>query len=233
LRKTFLVAGVATFALGISGVAQAQEPKIDVTASVSPTKSGTKSKPKNEKFSLSVRNDPASKTTAGSIKVTLPSTLKLSTKGLTQCTKSDNDIVASAGAVCNKSKAGPAGTANAVLLSNGLNVAFKVQPFVGKNELLFYLEASIGNKYVLHGKISGKTLTITIGPDLQQPLSGVYAALVDLKTTLSVKKGKNYLLSSTGCKSKKHTVNVTVGYADNPAKPSKPSASGSADAKCS
>jgi len=232
LRKSLLVAGVATFALSLTGVAQAQQPKIDVSASVSPTKAGTKSKPKSEKFTLSVKNDPASKTTAGSIKVTLPSTLKLSTKGLTQCTASDNEIVSSAGAACNKSKAGT-GSANAVLLSSGLNVSFKVVPFVGKNELLFYLEASIGNKYVLHGKISGKTMTITIGPDLQQPLQGVYAALVDLKTTLQVKKGKNYLVASNGCKSKKHTVNVTVGYAPNPGAPPQPSASGSADAKCS
>jgi hypothetical protein len=232
LRKTFLAAGVAAFALGISGVAQAQEPKIEVSASVSPTKAGTKSKPKNEKFTISVKNDPASKTTAGSIKITLPSTLKLSTKGLKQCTASDDQMVSTLGDVCKSSKAG-SGTANALVLPNGPSVSFVVTSFVGKNELLFVLKVSIGNNYVVHGKISGRTMTITITPDLQQPAPGLYAALVDLKTTISMKKGKNYLFSSTGCKSKKHKVNVTVGYAPNPAAPPKPSASGSADAKCS
>jgi len=250
LRKTFLVAAVATFAFGITGVAQAQDPSIDVSASVSPGKAGTKSKPKNTKFTLSVTNDPASRTTAGSIKITLPSTLKLSTKGLAQCTASDDKIVSTLGKVCEDSIAGASakckyiagrkcnGSASAVLLNaNGTTtpVLFDVIALVGKNEMLFVLHASIGNNYVTHGKISGKTMTITIGPALQQPLPGspLFAALVDLKTSLTLKKGKNYLFSSSGCKSKKHTINVTVGYAPNPNQPPKPSASGSADAKCS
>ena len=237
MRKTLTVAGVAALALSITGVAHAQEPSITATAKVSPTKSGTKKKPKNETFELGVTNDPASKTTASSIKVTLPSTLKLSTKGFKQCKASDNDIIASAGAACKGTKAGPDGTANATIITNGAKVPFKVTPFIGKNELLFFLQATtVSNKYVVHGKIKGKTMTITIGPDLQQPLgegNGLYAALVDIKTKLTAKKGKNYLFSSTGCKSKKHSVGVTVGYANNPNPPAKRSASTTADAKCS
>jgi len=232
LRKPFLVAGVAAFTLGLTGVAHAQDPSIQVAASVTPGKAGTKSKPKNTKFTIAVRNDPASKTTAGTIKITIPSTLKLSTKGLPQCTASDDDIVASLGSVCRKSKAG-SGAANAQLVNTGQNVAFTVTAYVGKNELLFLLKSSIGNNYVTHGKIKGSTLTITIGPDLQQPAPGLYAALINLKTSLTFKKGNNFLLSSNGCKSKKHTVKVTVGYANNPGPPAKPSASGSADARCS
>lgn len=234
MRKSFLVAGMAALAVGTTGVAYAQnaEPKVDVTASVSPSKAGTKSKPKNVTVKLGIKNDPASKTTAQTIKIALPSTLKVSTKGLPQCTASDDEIVQSLASVCKKSKAG-SGTASATLLSTGQNVTFQVTPLVGKNELLFFLKASIGNNYVTHGKISGKNITITIGPDLQQPVPGLYAALVDINTTLKFSKGKNYLFSTNGCKSKKHTVNVTVGYAANPAAPPKPSASGSSDAKCS
>jgi len=234
LRKSFLVAGVAALAVGTSGVAYAQnaEPKIDVTTSVSPSKAGTKSKPKNTTFKLKVTNDPASKTSAQTIKITLPSTLKLSTKGLPQCTASNEEIVSSAGAVCKASKAGK-GSAHAVLLSNNTNVSFEVTPFIGKNELLFYLAASIGNKYVVHGKIKGSTMTIAITPDLQQPVAGLYAALIDLDTTLNFKKGKNFLFSSVGCKSKKQTVKVSVVYVANPTPPSKPSADGSGDGKCS
>src|SRR5262245_37335403 len=133
-----MVAGAATLSLAVAGVAYAQAPSISATASVSPSKAGTKSKPANTKFKLSVTNDPASKTTAKSITITLPSTLKLSTKGLPQCTKSDDAIVNSSASVCKSSKAG-SGTANAVLIANGTNIAFKVTPLVGKNELIFFL----------------------------------------------------------------------------------------------
>src|SRR5215207_3012667 len=84
LRKSFLVAGVAALTFGMTGVANAQNPAptIDVTASASPSKAGTKSRPKSEKFKLDVQNDPLSKATASKITVTFPSTLKLSTSGL-------------------------------------------------------------------------------------------------------------------------------------------------------
>ena len=92
MRKSILVAGVAALAVSTAGVAYAQnpDPSITATASVSPTKAGTKSKPKSETLKLKVVNDPASKTTAKSIEIKFPSTLKMSTKGLDQCTKSDD-----------------------------------------------------------------------------------------------------------------------------------------------
>jgi hypothetical protein len=235
LRKSFLVAGVATLVLGTAGAAHAQapEPSITATAKVAPTKSGTKSKPKNEKLTLFVKNDPASATTASKITIKLPSTLALSTKGLTQCTANDDRIVSTVGSVCKSANIG-SGKANALVLANNLAVVFNVTAFAGKNELLILLTSEqVGNKYVLHGKIKGRTLTIAIPEEVQQPLAGLYAALVDLKVTLSKKKGKSYLIKSTGCKSKKHTLDVTVGYAPNPNPPSKSSASTKAVAKCS
>jgi hypothetical protein len=232
LRKTFIAAAAASLALGTAGIAYAQAtPSISGTASVSPSKAGTSKSPKSTKLTLSVKNDPASKTTAKQIVISLPSTLKLSTKGLTQCTSSDDDILAGK---CKSSKAG-SGTANAVIVSTGAAVAFDVTPYVGKNELLFQLDGKggISNKYVLHGKISGKKLTITIPNNVQQPVTGLYSALVDLKTTLSAKKGKSALITSTGCKSKAHKLGVTVAYAPNPTAPAQPSASTNVSAKCS
>jgi hypothetical protein len=86
---------------------------------------------------------------------------------------------------------------------------------------------------VLHGKIKGKKMTIVITPQLQQPAPNVYSALNDLSTTISKKKGKNSLISSTGCKSKKHKIGVSIGYVGNPNPPSASSASKDAEAKCS
>ena len=115
MRKSLLVAGTATLALCLPGVANAQTPpapSIESSASVSPTKAGTKSKPKAEKLKLSVKNNPESKTTAATIKITFPSTLKISTKGLDQCKASDDEIINNVN-VCKKSIAG-SGTARAV-----------------------------------------------------------------------------------------------------------------------
>jgi hypothetical protein len=234
LRKTFIAAGAATLAMGVAGVAYAQAPSISATASLSPSKAGTAKKPKSTKLTLNVTNDPASKTTAKQITITLPSTLKLSTKGLPQCTKSDDAILAAPKTACKSSIAG-SGTADALInpfAASPAPIHFTVTPMVGKNQLLFYLEAG-SVQAVLHGKISGKKLTIAITPQLQQPVTGTYSALVGLKTTLSMKKGKNFLLSSTGCKSKKDTIGVSVAYAPNPNPPAAPSASTTADAKCS
>ena len=238
MRKSFLVAGVATAVFGTAGIAYAQNaaPEPTVTVKVSPTKAGTKSKPKSEKLTLTVKNNVTeSKATAAKIAITLPSTLKLSTKGLDQCTVTDDALLAGPKSVCPKAVAG-SGEAHAIVnpYASPANVTFNVTAVVGKNELLFYLAQTPGNvKAILHGKISGKKLTISIPEFLQQPAPGTYSALADLTTTLTKKKGSNYLISSVGCKGKAHKVSVTVGYAPNPNAPAKPSATNTADAKCS
>ena len=181
MRKSFLVAGTATLALGLASIAYAQNPapSIESTASVSPTKAGTKSKPKAETLKLSVKNNVDSKTTAEKITITFPSTLKISTKGLDQCKASDEELIDKP-SLCSKAKAG-SGSARAVLNPNAPApgpLSFKVVPYVGKNEVLFLLSGSADA--VLHGKISGKKMTIVITPQLQQPVPGTYSALNDL-----------------------------------------------------
>jgi len=234
LRKTFLVAGIAALAFSTTGVALAQNaaPSIEASASGTPTKAGTKSKPKAVKFKLKVVNTPASKTTAKSIEVAFPSTIKVSTKGLEQCKASEDELLNDIN-VCKKSVAGK-GTAKALLNPFATapgNLSFTVTPVVGKNEVLFVLHGSADA--VLHGKIKGSKMTIAITPSLQQPLTNVYSALNELETTISNTKGKNSLISSVGCKNKKQTVKVTVGYAPNPSPPAASSASDSVDMKCS
>ena len=240
MRKTFLVAGVATLALGTAGIAYAQTPAptIDATASVSPTKAGTKSKPKSQKFTLKVKNSAESKTTASSIKVTLPSTLKLNTKGLDQCKASDSELIGNIN-TCRKSIAGK-GTANAVLNPFATNpgpLKFNVQVVIAKNELLFVLSGAANA--VLHGKIKGRSMTIAIPdgsggqPNLQMPITGAYSALLDLSVSMSKKKGKNALITSSGCRSGSHGVAVQVDYVPNPNPPAASNAKDTAEAKCS
>jgi hypothetical protein len=235
LRKPFLAAGTAALALGVAGIAYAQTPppSITATASVAPTAAGTKSKPKSEKLKLAVVNNKDSKTTAAKITITVPKTLKVSTSGLDVCKASDNDLLAST-AVCKKSIAGK-GTAHALVnpfAANPAQVEFKVTPIVGNKEVLFVLNSPIAQA-VLHGKISGSKMAISITPELQQPAPGTYSALLDLTTELSKKKGSKALISSVGCKSKKHKIGVKVDFVPNPNPPAASSASTTADAKCS
>jgi hypothetical protein len=234
LRKSFLVATAATLALGTAGIAYAQDtaPSIEATGSGSPSKAGTKSKPKAVTFKLDVKNNAAAKTTAKSIKITFPSTIKVSTKGLDQCKISDDALIADR-SKCKKAFAGK-GKASANLnpfSTTPSPLSFDVQPLVGKNEILFLLSGSADA--VLHGKIKGRTMTIEITPELQQPVPNVYSALNELGATIKKTKGKNSLISATGCKKKKHTVGVEVAYVGNPNPPAAASAKDSFDIKCS
>ena len=238
MRKSFLVAGVAALSLGVTSVAMAQNPApvLDATASVSPSKAGTKSKPKSEKFKLLVKNNEESKATASKITVTFPSTLKMSTSGLTACKASDTELLADINdlSICKSSIAGT-GAAHALVnpfAPQRAELAFKVTPIVGNKEILFVLDSNIADA-VLHGKIKGSKMTIEIPKFLQMPAPNTYSALLDLSTTLSKKKGSKALISSTGCKSKKHKVGVKVDFVPNPNPPAASSASDTAEAKCS
>jgi hypothetical protein len=247
LRKSLIAAGAAVLAIGGAGVAYAQNaaPSIVVNTSVSPSKAGTKKKPKAEKFTITVTNNVTeSKATASSIKISFPKTLKLSTKGLPQCTKSDDAILAAPKTACKKSLAG-SGTSH-VLLGNtvsgppfdGGQIEFKVTPIVGKNQMLYYITSPIAQA-VLHGKLSGNTQTIRIPdgtrgtePNLQQPAPGLYAAIVDLKTTISLKKGKHSLVTSSGCSAGGQVIGVTETFVGNPAAPASNTAKASGTAPC-
>jgi hypothetical protein len=237
LRKSLIAAGAAVLTLSGAGVAYAQlaPPSIVVTPSISPSKAGTKHKPKAEKFTLLVSNNVnESKATASTIKITFPSTLKLSTKGLPQCTKSDDTLINQGTKVCKKSIAGT-GTSHVILnpYASPTNVTFAVTPLVGKNQMLYYINApAINTTAVLHGKISGQHQTIVITPNLQQPVPGLYTAIVDLKTTLSLRKGKHSLITSSGCSGGKHKIGVTETFIPNPTPPAATSATASGSATC-
>ena len=237
MRK-FLIAAIAALAsIALASVAVAQNSDVTATTTVSPTKSGTKKKPKSVKITTFVQNN-IEGTTAEKIEIDFPKTVKISGKGLTACKLSA--IQASGPTACPaKSKAGT-GISHAVVGPDRVPLNFDVTAFVGgKNLVIFYIKQQGGTvSKALQGKISkgsgkfAQKLVITIPPDLQQPAPGLYAALTDLKSTLSLKKGKNALISSVGCKNKKHLFGAKLTFAPNPAAPPKPSASGTSTAKC-
>jgi hypothetical protein len=237
LRKYLIAVIAALAALAMATVAVAQNSDVTATTTVSPTKSGTKQKPKSIKITTFVQNN-VPNTTAAKIEIDFPKTVKISGKGLTSCKLSA--IQANGPTACpKKSKAGT-GLSHAVVGPDRIPLNFDVTAFVGgKNLVIFYIQQQGGTvSKALSGKISkgsggfAQKLVITIPPDLQQPAPGLYAALTDLKSTLQLKKGKNALISSVGCKNKKHKFGAKLTFAPNPAQPPKPSATGTSTATC-
>jgi hypothetical protein len=242
LRKYLIaaIAALASIALASVAVAQTGESEGDITATtkLTPSKAGTKKKPKAAKVTTFIKNN-VEGTTAAKIEIDFPKTVKISGKGLTKCNLSA--IQSQGPTACPaKSKAGT-GLSHAVVGPQRVPLNFDVTAYVGGNNLvIFYIKQQGGTvSKALQGKISSASgkykqkLVITIPPDLQQPAPGLYAALTDLQSTLSLKKGKNSLISVNGCKKKKHTFGNKLTFAPNPNPPSQPTATGTSTAKCS
>ena len=142
MRKYLIAVIAALAALAMATVAVAQSSDVTATTTVSPTKSGTKKKPKSIKVTTFVKNNVAG-TTAAKIEIDFPKTVKISGKGLTACKLSA--IQASGPAACpSKSKAGT-GLSHAVVGPDRVPLNFDVTAFVGgKNLVIFYIKQQGG-----------------------------------------------------------------------------------------
>jgi hypothetical protein len=212
LRKLLTGAVVASASLAIVAGAIAQAPESTFRAKVSPSDAGTKSNPKNTKLSFGVTLDKPN-TTVEFIDLGLPDGLKLSGKGMKRC--SVDTLAAEGPSGCpSASKAGPTGTATADLGPEGPSqqqLNFEVSPFVlDSNSLVFYVASDTGSGIAVQSPITGEItskghkLRIRIPIELRQPVPGVDASLTSLNQSFSGKRGDNYIVSSSGCKNRKH-----------------------------
>jgi hypothetical protein len=238
LRKYLIAALAAVLSIAVAAVAVAQNSDVTATTTVTPTKAGKKKKPKASKVVTFVKNN-VPNTTAAKIEIDFPKTVTISGKGLPACAPAEFTKPGGKANCPKGSKAG-SGISNAVVGPDRTPLIFNVTAFVGGSKLvIFYIEQQGGTvQKALQGKISGASgkykqkLVITIPPDLQQPAPGLYAALTDLKSTLSLKKGKHSLITTNGCKSKKHQFGTKLTFAPNPGPPPQPTATGTSFAKC-
>ena len=244
MRKYLIAALVAVLSISVTAVAVAQsgtEPTVDV--SLTPSNAGTKKKPKNSTLKLFVKNNQTD-ATVDTITVNVGKNVKLSGKGFKYCTATtlNNEGLEDAQGNPNcpaASKAGK-GTANAVVGPGKAPLGFTVDAFVGsKNSIVFYVQQKGGTvRKALTGKVSkasgkfGQKIVIKIDEDLQQPGPGVFSSLVDLQTTIKAKRGRNYLVSSVGCASKKHNFGVKFTFAPNATFPATGSISGDTTSAC-
>jgi hypothetical protein len=223
LRKYLIVAIAALTALAFTAVAIAQTPAASMSVKIAPKKAGTKKKPKNSSIELNIKNnDP--KRTLSKLEITSPKTFTLSAKGLTKCSMAVLEDPTKGPDACPKASIVGTGEANALLGVNGPSpqpLHFDVTPIVlGPKNIAFHLHSDLPElNLVSPGKISGRKLTIQVPENAQQPVTGTYAGLVDIHTTLKAKKGKHYLGSTTGCKKKKHAFSTKLTFIDNTVSP--------------
>lgn len=242
MRKLLMGAVAASATLAVAAGAIAQAPESTFSSKVSPSKAGTKKKPRNTTVTFGVTLDKPG-TTVEFIDLNLPKSLKLSGKGLKRCDPAD--LAAEGPSGCpSGSKAGPSGTATALLGAEGPSqqeLRFVVSPFVvNSTTLVFYVASEAGAGVFVQSPITGKItnkgrkIRITIPKELRQPVSGVDASLTSLNQTFSGRVGKNYVVSSVGCKNKKHKFTGSLIFgerADGAAVPSPVSLATSAKCK--
>jgi hypothetical protein len=237
LRKYLIVALAAMLSIALASVAFAANAAPDITAKLTPTKAGTKKKPKNAKLTLSVKNN-QNDATVDTIVVNLGKQLKLDGKGFKYCTAST--LNAQGKTACPSGSKAGGGTASAVVGPDHVPLNFTVDAYVGSKKTIIFYTQQVGGtvRKALVGTVSkgsgkfGSKISIKIDPDLQQPAPGVFSSLVGLDTTLSAKKGKHYLISSIGCKKKKQDIGVKFNFNPNSTFPAVGSTEGTTTAKC-
>ena len=212
MRKLILGAVAASATLAVAAGAVAQSPEATFTAGVTPAKSGTPTNPKNTTIAFGVTLDKPG-TTVEFIDLNLPRGLKMSGKGLRRCDPAELAAQGPTGCPAG-SKAGPSGTATALLGPAGPSQSelhFVVSPFVvDSNTFVFYVASESGSGIAVQSPITGeitnrgRKLRIRIPKELRQPVPGVDASLTSLNQTFSGKVGRRYVVSSTNCIKRKH-----------------------------
>jgi len=212
MRKLTLTAGVAALAIGAVGAAQAVTPTTALKTSVSPTKHGTKKKPRNVKLNIELITQPnpndgpfATKTTV----VHFDKNLKFGGKYVKTCSA---DKVRSNNTACPKGSKVGTGSATGVALglTENLTVTAYNGPGGNKIELLVDGTSPLTIHDVIEGKLVsdrgkfGKKLVVTIPDTLQQPAPGAYATLTDFKTSVKgTGSKKRPYVGLAGCTKKK------------------------------
>jgi uncharacterized OsmC-like protein len=253
LRKYLVAALAAITAFAVASVAIAQStPTATMTVKVTPKKSGTKKKPKNGKVDLKIVNDDPGRT-MDNLKIWLPSNSKMNLTGLKKC--SQETIEAQE---CPATYSLGTGIAEA---SQGVNTAkpnplfFKVTPFpMSSRQIAFFLQqlvkdandqpttqvaaggisvTSVGTISKTSKKPYGQILDIVVPKLAQEFPAGTFNGLVSLKTTLSKKVGKHYLVNNAGCVKKKFSFAAELHFIPNPDAANAGTAKTKATAKCS
>jgi hypothetical protein len=226
LRKYLIAAVAAVTVISFSAVALAQGPDTaTLKVKVTPTDAGTKRKPKNSTFVLDVVNNNTSRTMSD-LDVFIARNVRLSLKGMPSCAP---DVIFQR--KCPARTVLGTGEAKAKVGVNGppanvTDLIFKVTAFktksqvTGKNMLGFFIDNGATLQFLTETTLTsasgkyGQKLHIDV-PELAQRVGATYNGLVSLKATLKKKVGSKYLISTVGCKAKKHPYKVDLTFIPN------------------
>lgn len=219
MRKLTLTAAAAVTAIGAVGVAQAVTPTTAMKASVSPTKKGTKKKPRNVKLNIELITQPNPNDPAFATRTTVvhfDKNIKFDGKHLKSCSAAQ--VQADATKCPKGSKVGTgSATGTALGLTEALTVAAYNGPAGTKIELLVDGSSPLQIHQVIEGKLQsdsgkfGKKLSVAIPEGLQQPAPGAYATLTDFKTSVKgTGSKKRPFVGLAGCTKK--TLNYKTDF---------------------
>jgi hypothetical protein len=223
MRKLSLTAAAAVTALGAVGVAQAVNPTTAMKTSVSPTKHGTKKKPRNVKLSVELLTTPAADDPPFATRSTVvhfDKHLKFGGRYLKSCTSSQ---VLADDTKCKKGSKVGTGSASGVALglTENLTVTAYNGPKGKKLELLVDGQSPLQIHSVIEGKLQSEKgkyankLVVAIPENLQQPAPGAYATLTDFKTVVKgTGSKKRPYIGLTGCKKKKLSFKTDFVFTD-------------------
>ncbi len=228
-KAAFLAAGAAAMvvaatvpALGADKIGASKGTKL--TAGATPTKSGTKRKPRFVKIHTVFQTPgPAAGQPGFATKRTivhLPKGLRFRGNRFTSCTEA---ILNSQGPNGCKSSS-KVGTGKAQGLALGQVENLTVTAFNGPKgkTLLLYVQggAPLAINSTIVGKLKsdkgkyGYKLDVAIPSNLQQPLQGVFATLTKFETRIGVRKGKRNYAESFACKGKKRYWGADLYFTD-------------------
>ena len=232
MRK-ILAASIAALvaAAGTTAALAAQAPGGSMKVTVSPSQAGTKKHPRNARLKLTIKNDDHS-LTADKLTIFVAKNVRLTPAGLKFCSAKQ---ITTDKSKCPKLSRAGSGTAHAIAGVNnppGVPLTFNVTSFlIGKATIGFYLEQQGGAiKVLAKGTLSsvsgrfGKKITVAIPSIARQFPPGVYNGLVDLTTSLSLRSGKHFLISTNGCPANNEwPFKATIHFQPNPNPPPKSS----------
>lgn len=231
MRKSYLIGAlVGALALvfaAVSFAVPAAQTTLSITAKASPSKAGTKKKPKAVRFTLTIKGGPAGPglqpATSTAIITQLPSTWKLNSKKWPKSKRCDFNLAnnSKTDSVCPKGSKVGSGSSQALAANGGLTQNLAVRAYVIKNgNVGFFIQGSkpVAVAQMLEGKVSGRKLNVVIPSSVQEPVPGVATGITLLKVSFkgSAKVGKKKIgiLETTGCKGRKWTFKVTNRYRD-------------------
>jgi hypothetical protein len=192
MRKLTLMAVAAVTTLCVVPIAHAVTPSTAMKVSVSPSKKGTKSKPKNVKLNVELITQPK----AGEPAFATRSTVLHFDKNLTFGGKYAKSCSASQVQIDETKcpKGSKVGSGSATGLALGLTENLSVTAYNGPHgsalELLVHGTAPLQIHSVIEGRLQkdsgryGQKLVVPIPAALQEPVSGAFATLTDFKTSV-------------------------------------------------